>query len=199
LRRLDAGEVRIAKTVVTNDNVARHRAAGLAYIPEDRANVGAALAATGAETLAMGFQRDTPLSKAGLLDGKAMASRARELIGKFGVRIASERTLVGSMSGGNLQKMVVARELSHEAKVLIAEQPTRGVDVGATEFIHGQLLAERDKGRAILLVSAELSEILALSDRVLVMYEGRILADVPRGEANEQSLGLLMAGRAASP
>jgi simple sugar transport system ATP-binding protein len=199
LRRLDAGEVRIAKTVVTNDNVARHRAAGLAYIPEDRANVGAALAATGAETLAMGFQRDTPLSKAGLLDGKAMASRARELIGKFGVRIASERALVGSMSGGNLQKMVVARELSHEAKVLIAEQPTRGVDVGATEFIHGQLLAERDKGRAILLVSAELSEILALSDRVLVMYEGRILADVPRGEANEQSLGLLMAGRAASP
>ena len=199
LRRPDAGEVRIAGREVTNDNVARHRAAGLAYVPEDRATVGAALAATGAENLAMGFQRAPPLSQGGLVDRKAMASRARTLIGKFGVRIASERALAGSMSGGNLQKMVVARELSHEASVLIAEQPTRGVDVGATEFIHGQLLAERDRGRAVLLISAELSEILALSDRILVMYEGRILADLPRAEADEQSLGLLMAGRAAAP
>jgi simple sugar transport system ATP-binding protein len=103
------------------------------------------------------------------------------------------------MSGGNLQKIVVARELSHEASVLLVEQPTRGVDVGATEFIHGQLLAERGKGRAVLLISAELSEILALSDRILVMYEGRILADMPRAAADEQSLGLLMAGRAAAP
>jgi ABC-type uncharacterized transport system ATPase subunit len=199
LRRPDAGEVRVADVAVTNDNVARHRAAGVAYIPEDRANVGAALAATGAENFAMGFQRDPPLSNTGLIDGKAMAARARGLIGKFGARIASERALAASMSGGNLQKMVVARELSHEASVLLVEQPTRGVDVGATEFIHGQLLAERGKGRAVLLISAELSEILALSDRILVMYEGRILADMPRAAADEQSLGLLMAGRAAAP
>jgi simple sugar transport system ATP-binding protein len=198
LRRSDAGVVGVAGVAVTNDNVARHRAAGLAYVPEDRATVGAALAANGAENLAMGFQRGPPLSRAGLLDRRAMADRARALIGKFGVRIAGERALAGSLSGGNLQKMVVARELSHEASVLIAEQPTRGVDVGATEFIHGQLLAERDKGRAVLLISAELSEILSLSDRILVMYEGRILADVPRGEADEQSLGMLMAGRAAA-
>jgi simple sugar transport system ATP-binding protein len=125
-----------------------------------------------------------------------MASRARALIVKFGVKIASERAPVGSLSGGNLQKVVVARELSHEALVLVAEQPTRGVDVGATEFIHNQLVAERDAGRAVLLVSAELNEILALSDRILVMYEGRILADVPREQANEETLGLLMAGRA---
>ena len=89
---------------------------------------------------------------------------------------------VGTLSGGNLQKVVVARELSHAAPVLIAEQPTRGVDVGAIEFIHGQLVAERDRGCAILLISAELSEIMALSDRILVMYEGRILAEVPGSE-----------------
>ena len=118
----------------------------------------------------------------GLLDRGAMARRARDLIHKFGIRIGSEQLPVGTLSGGNLQKVVVARELSHTAPVLIAEQPTRGVDVGAIEFIHGQLLAERDRGCAILLVSAELSEIMALSDRILVMYEGRILADVPGKE-----------------
>jgi simple sugar transport system ATP-binding protein len=124
-----------------------------------------------------------------------MAKRAQALIAKFGVKIAGERAAVGSLSGGNLQKVVVARELSHEAPVLIAEQPTRGLDVGATEFIHGQLVAERDKGRAVLLISAELSEILALSDRILVMYEGKILAEMPQAKANEETLGLLMAGR----
>ena len=124
-----------------------------------------------------------------------MAGRARALIAKFGIKIASERAEVNSLSGGNLQKLVVARELSHQAPVLVAEQPTRGLDVGATEYIHGQLVAERDKGRAVLVVSAELSEILALSDRILVIYEGRILADLPQAEASEQSLGLMMAGR----
>ena len=100
-----------------------------------------------------------------------------------------------SLSGGNLQKVVVARELSHRAAALIAEQPTRGVDIGATEFIHAQLLAERDAGRAVLLVSSELGEILALSDRILVMYEGRILAETARAAASEEQLGAWMAGR----
>jgi ABC-type uncharacterized transport system ATPase subunit len=99
------------------------------------------------------------------------------------------------LSGGNLQKVVVARELSHEAPVLIAKQLTRGLDVGATETIHERLVAGARSGRAVLLVSAELSEILALSDRVLVMFEGRILADLPQEKANEESVGLLMAGR----
>jgi general nucleoside transport system ATP-binding protein len=197
LRRPDAGEVRIAGASVGEADVAGHRAAGLAYIPEDRVSVGAALGADAADNFAMGFQRDPPLSRSGWLDPGAMAARARALIDKFGVRIASEHAPASSLSGGNLQKMVVARELSHAAPVLVAEQPTRGVDIGATEFIHGQLVAERDKGHAVLLVSAELSEILALSDRILVMYEGRILADVPRAQANEEALGLLMAGRTA--
>ena len=198
LRRPDAGVVRIAGASVGDDGVAGHRAAGLAYIPEDRASVGSALGADAADNFAMGFQREPPLSRSGWLDPAAMAARARQLIEKFGVRIASERSPASSLSGGNLQKMVVARELSHTAPVLVAEQPTRGVDIGATEFIHGQLVAERDKGHAVLLVSSELSEILALSDRILVMYEGRILADVPRIEASEEKLGLLMAGRVAA-
>jgi general nucleoside transport system ATP-binding protein len=197
LRRPDAGEVRIAGASVGEADVAGHRAAGLAYIPEDRVSVGAALGADAADNFAMGFQRDPPLSRSGWLDPGAMAARARALIDKFGVRIASEHAPASSLSGGNLQKMVVARELSHAAQVLVAEQPTRGVDIGATEFIHGQLVAERDKGHAVLLVSAELSEILALSDRILVIYEGRILADVPRARASEEALGHLMAGRTA--
>ena len=111
------------------------------------------------------------------------------------MKIPGEDTVVGTLSGGNLQKVVVAREPGPSgAPVLIAEQPTRGVDVGAIEFIHGQLVAERDKGRAVLLVSAELTEILALSDRVLVMYEGRVIAEVSGADATETSLGLLMAG-----
>jgi general nucleoside transport system ATP-binding protein len=195
LRRADAGEARIAGTAVASASVAAHRRAGLAYIPEDRALIGSALAGDAVDNLSMGFQRASPCSRRGLLDVGAMAARARELIGRFGVKIAGERARVSSLSGGNLQKLVVARELAHEAPALIAEQPTRGVDIGATEFIHKQLIAERDKGRAVLMVSAELSEILALSDRVLVMYEGRLLAELSRAQADEQRVGLLMAGR----
>jgi len=144
----------------------------------------------------MGFQHTPAFARIGLLDYKAVAARARELIARFGIRVASEAAPVVSLSGGNLQKLVVARELAHQAPLLIAEQPTRGVDVGAIEFIHGLLIAERDKGRATLLVSAELSEIMALSDRILVMFEGRILAEIPGERADEETLGLIMAGRA---
>jgi simple sugar transport system ATP-binding protein len=195
LRPPDGGTVRISGVDVTSGGVEIHREAGLAYIPEDRATVGTALPASAADNLAMGFHRHPPLSTGGRLNLAAVLARARALIGKFGIRIQSEKLPVGTLSGGNLQKVVVARELSHEAPVLIAEQPTRGVDVGAIEFIHGQLVAERQKGHAILLISAELSEILALSDRILVMYEGRVLAEVPSERATEEGLGLLMAGR----
>jgi general nucleoside transport system ATP-binding protein len=195
LRQPDAGTVLVRRVDVTKADVERRREAGVAYIPEDRAAVGSALTATAADNLAMGFHRRPPLAHRGLINTAAMAAHARALIARFGVKIASERAEVSSLSGGNLQKVVVARELSHESLVLIAEQPTRGLDVGATEFIHRQLVAERDKGRAVLLISAELSEVLALSDRVLVIYEGRILADLPQVEASEEALGLMMAGR----
>jgi ABC-type uncharacterized transport system ATPase subunit len=197
MRAVDAGRVVVKGHDVTRADVASHRAAGLAYIPEDRAAVGTAASASAAEVLAMGFQRRAPLARGGMLDTAALRARARALIARFDIRVGSERVTVGTLSGGNLQKIVLARELDHAAPVLIAEQPTRGLDVGATEFVHAQLLAERAAGRAILLISAELSEILALSDRVLVMYEGRIVADLPAAHANEERIGLLMAGRFA--
>jgi simple sugar transport system ATP-binding protein len=195
LRRPDTGTILVGRIDVTKADVEGRREAGLAYIPEDRAAVGSALTASAADNLAFGFHRKPPLAHHGLINAAAMASNARALIAKFAIKIASERAEVNSLSGGNLQKVVIARELSHEAPVLIAEQPTRGLDVGASEFVHSQLVAERDKGRAVLLVSAELSEILALSDRILVIYEGRILADLKQAEASEESLGLMMAGR----
>jgi general nucleoside transport system ATP-binding protein len=197
LRKPDAGRVSISGHDVTRADVATRRAAGLAYIPEDRTAVGSAPAAAAADNLAMGFHRRAPLAGGPFINPSAFAAWARALIRRFAIKIANERVNVGTLSGGNLQKIVVARELAHEAPALIAEQPTRGLDVAATESIRERIVAERDRGRAILLVSAELSEILALSDRVLVMFEGRILANLPREEADEHSVGLLMAGRGA--
>ena len=197
LRSPDGGRVEICGGDATGLDVAGRRAAGLAYIPEDRAQVGSAAGASAVDNLAMGFHRSTPLARGPFVVPSAFAEWARALIRRFSIRIANERVAVGTLSGGNLQKIVVARELAHEAAALIAEQPTRGLDVGATEFIHERLVAERDSGRAVLLVSAELSEILALSDRVLVMFEGRVVADLPQERADEQSVGMLMAGLGA--
>ena len=195
LRRPDGGRVEICSADVSQADVEAHRAAGIAYVPEDRAAVGSAPAASASDNLAMGFHRMAPLARGPFVIQSAFAERARALIRRFAIRIPNERVNVGALSGGNLQKVVVARELSHEAPLLIAEQPTRGLDIGATEYIHEQLVAERDSGRAVLLVSAELSEILALSDRVLVMFEGRVLAELAGEDADEESVGLLMAGR----
>ena len=199
LRKPDHGRVELCGRDVTDADVPARRAAGLAYIPEDRAAVGSAPSASAADNLAMGFHRAPPLARGLFVDPAAFAAWALALIRRYAIRIANERVAVGTLSGGNLQKIVVARELAHEAPALIAEQPTRGLDVGATETIHERLVAERDSGRAVLLVSAELGEILALSDRVLVMFEGRILADLPQERADEQSVGLLMAGRGTEP
>jgi simple sugar transport system ATP-binding protein len=199
LRPAAAGHVRIGTHDVTRCSIAERRRAGVSYIAEDRARTASAAAATAADNLAMGFHAQAPIARRGLLNRGQMRSWARRLIGAFDIRIRSEREPVGQLSGGNLQKLVIARELAHKAPVLIAEQPTRGVDVGAIEFIHAELVAERDRGRAILLVSAELSEILALCDRILVMYRGRVAAQFGREEASEDALGAyMMRGRALS-
>jgi simple sugar transport system ATP-binding protein len=188
------GRVILQGRDVTHESVAAHRAGGLSYIAEDRARTASAASASATDNLAMGFHRRAPLARKGLLQRKPMRQWARRLIQQFDIRIASADTAVGTLSGGNLQKVVTARELAHDAPVLIAEQPTRGVDVGAIAFIHGELLRERERGHGILLVSAELSEILALADRILVMYEGRIVAEFARADADEATLGLYMAG-----
>ena len=199
LRGVASGTVRIGTRDVTRCSVAERRRAGVSYIAEDRTRTASAAAASATDNLAMGFHDRAPIAPHGLLNRAAMRSWARRLIEAFDIRIRSEHVAVGQLSGGNLQKVVIARELAHQAPVLIAEQPTRGVDVGAIEFIHAELVAERDRGRAILLVSAELSEILALCDRILVMYRGAVAAQFRREEASEAILGAYMMRGCALP
>ena len=194
LRPAAEGSISISGRDVTTATVADRRAAGLTYIPESRQVVGTAPTASATLNLAMGHHRQPPIMQGGLLDQQAMRTFAGDLIDRFRVRIASPDVAVGTLSGGNLQKIVVARELAHASSLLIAEQPTRGVDIGAIEFIHQQLTDYRDEGGAVLLISAELSEVMSLSSRILVMYEGRIVAELATKDATEEGLGLLMAG-----
>ncbi|MGJ9624602.1 ABC transporter ATP-binding protein [Actinotignum sp. GS-2025b] len=194
---ITSGSVSISGSDVTSATVRKRREKGLSYIPEDRQGVGAAPEASAEENLAMGHHRSKELTKRkGIIDRPARASFARRLIEKFSVKIANENIAVGTLSGGNLQKILIARELEYNSPLLVAEQPTRGVDIGAIEFIHSTLTHYRDAGGGILLISAELSEILSLSTRVAVMYEGEIVAEMPVSEATESKLGLLMAGGA---
>lgn len=194
LREAASGQIRLHETDLTNASVYERRQAGLAYIPEDRTQEGLALDASVSDNLIMGYQDDAPISKKGLLQFRQIARHSRDLIERFAIKVSRPAEAGSHLSGGNQQKLVVARELSHHSRLLIAEQPTRGVDVGSIEFIHANLVAYREAGKAILLASSELSEIMALSDRILVMYEGQIVGEVAGDEATEEQLGLLMAG-----
>jgi general nucleoside transport system ATP-binding protein len=146
-----------------------------------------------AENLALREYRRAPLSRFGLLSPKRMEQQAEPLLEQYDVRDGRPETAASSLSGGNQQKVVIARELAEEPKVTIAAQPTRGLDVGAIEFVHSRLIEQRDAGRAVLLVSLELEEIRSLSDRVLVIYEGRIVAELSP-DASDEELGVAMLG-----
>ncbi|WP_243028186.1 ABC transporter ATP-binding protein [Thermus albus] len=173
----------------------RVREAGVSHIPEDRLARGLVLDFSVRENAILGDQRRPPFRGfLGFLDGKAMEHHARALVETFDVRPRSTELSARRFSGGNQQKIVVGRELLRGPRLLIAAQPTRGVDVGAIEFIHQRLVEARDQGLAVLLVSADLSEVISLSDRILVMYEGRIVGELTPEEAKEERLGLLMAG-----
>ena len=173
----------------------RVREAGVSHIPEDRLARGLVLDFSVRENAILGDQRRPPFRGfLGFLDGKAMERHARALVETFDVRPRSTELSARRFSGGNQQKIVVGRELLRGPRLLIAAQPTRGVDVGAIEFIHQRLVEARDQGLAVLLVSADLSEVISLSDRILVMYEGRIVGELTPEEAREERLGLLMAG-----
>jgi simple sugar transport system ATP-binding protein len=140
------------------------------------------------------FKHNTaPIRKGMLIDDDARRNYAEDLIAKFDVRPANRKVKAGSLSGGNAQKVIVGRELGLETPFMIAAQPTRGLDIGAIEFIHTKLMDMRDRGGAVLLVSTELDEVMSLSDRILVMYEGQIMGEVDRN-ATEEEIGLLMAG-----
>ena len=147
-----------------------------------------------AEIMALPLVGAPPFSRRGMLDRGAIRRFAADQIERFDIRTSGPEARTGTLSGGNLQKALLAREIAHDPKILLAAQPTRGIDVGATEFIHGQFLALRARGGAVLLISEDLEEIFALSDRIAVMYRGRIMADLPVAEASVERVGLLMAG-----
>jgi general nucleoside transport system ATP-binding protein len=193
-RRPVAGHVFLADRELTNFSAASIRLAGVSHIPEDRRGAGLVLNYSVADNLILGRQRTRRFAWHGLvLRLKAIFAWAQRLISEFDIRTPSSRTPARTLSGGNQQKIIVAREMATEPRVLLAAQPTRGVDIGAIEFIHRRLVAERDGGAAILLVSAELDEVRSLSDRIAVMYEGRIVSIEPP-DASEERLGLLMTG-----
>jgi simple sugar transport system ATP-binding protein len=188
------GSVQIDGTELQALSPAERRQCGIAYIPEDRRGVGSAVTASVAANLAMGFHRSSPIKNGWRLDHKAIERHARRIIENFDIKVSKPEVVAGTLSGGNLQKVIVGREMAHGAAVLLVDQPTRGVDIGAIENIHARLRTYRDQGHAILLTSAELSELFALSDRIVVMYAGEIVAEMPREKATEANVGLAMAG-----
>jgi simple sugar transport system ATP-binding protein len=193
LRRADAGTIRVAGRDVTHASARDKLEAGIGHIAEDRHRRGLVLEFSLAENLCLREYRRPGVARLGWLSPRRMADRAKGLLRDYDVRGGETGTPASALSGGNQQKCVIARELSANPRVLIAAQPTRGLDVGAIEFVHRRLVEERDAGRAILLVSLELEEIRSLSDRVIVIYEGALVAELPP-EASEEDFGIAMTG-----
>ena len=193
MRVPESGAVAIDGREITGKGVRAATDAGVAHIAEDRQLRGLVLPFTLAENLALREYRSPELSGHGWLRLGHMKERAKKLLAEFDVRGGGAETYAAALSGGNQQKVAVAREIASNPKVLVAHQPTRGLDVGAIEFVHRRLIAERDKGRAVLLVSLEYEEVKALADRILVIYEGKIVGEFP-ADASEEELGIAMTG-----
>jgi len=197
MRKATAGRILIGEQDITNSNLNQRVAAGMAYIPEERMRDGAIREFSVEENIYLHDHSAPQYTRGVFLNFASMQSHAVDLVREFTVKTPSLETPLKNLSGGNIQKLIMARELSRKPGVLVAAQPTRGVDIGATEYIHQRLLAQREAGTAILLISEDLDEILALSDRVAVIYEGRIMEIIPRQEAVSEKIGLLMAGVSA--
>ena len=193
LRKIESGAVRVAGRELHHASARQMLDAGVGHIPEDRQRRGLVLEFTIAENIALHDYARAPDAKWGWLFPKRLVQRARTLIREFDVRGGGPLTRASGLSGGNQQKVVAAREIARDPRVLIAAQPTRGLDVGAIEYLHRRLVEERGEGRAILLISLELEEILSLSDRILVLYEGEIVGE-HTGEVSEEQIGLEMLG-----
>jgi simple sugar transport system ATP-binding protein len=193
LRKPDAGRIEVGGADVTHASAREHFDVGVGHIPQDRQHRGLVLDFSIAENLALHDYRRPPASRLGWLFPRRLVERATRLIKEFDIRGGSSTTPAGSLSGGNQQKVILAREIDRDPRLLIAAQPTRGLDVGAIEFVHRRLVEERAQGRAVLLISLELDEILSLSDRILVMFEGEIVGEFPP-TATEEELGLAMTG-----
>ncbi len=198
LMKIEGGTIKVAGRELREASARAMLDAGVGHIPEDRQRRGLVLEFSIAENIALHDYAKQPAAKWGWLFPKRLLTRAARLIREFDVRGGGPSSSAGGLSGGNQQKVVVAREISRDPKVLIAAQPTRGLDVGAIEYLHRRIVTERDEGRAVLLVSLELEEIFSLSDRILVIYEGEIVGE-HTGEVSEQEIGLEMLGGRERP
>lgn len=194
LRKIESGTVKLNGKDITKLPPRKITESGLGHIPQDRHKHGLVLDFPIGENMVLQTYYQEPNSKMGVLNFKNIYKKAKSLIDEFDVRTPSEYTLARALSGGNQQKAIIGREVDRNPDLLIAAQPTRGLDVGAIEFIHKRLIEQRDNGKGVLLVSFELDEIMNVSDRIAVIYEGKIVAVVDPKETTEQELGLLMAG-----
>lgn len=189
-----AGTIEVAGSRVLRATPRRMQGLGVAHIPEDRIGAGLLTTLPLTDSFILPRHASAPFSRLGWLRRRAIRAFVAEQIERFAIRTEGPNVRAGTLSGGNLQKVLLARELAFEPKVLIAAQPTRGLDVSAVEFVHGQFLEMRERGRAVLVVSDDLEEIFALADRIVVMYEGRIVADLEAERTSVADVGLLMAG-----
>jgi simple sugar transport system ATP-binding protein len=194
MKALDGGNLLIKGKDITHSSVRERRNSGVAHIPEDRMKVGLNLQTTLDENLIISRYNDSEFSKFNFLLGKSISKFTSSVIDAFSIKAAEPGEGISMLSGGNLQKIVVGRELSGDPSFIIANQPTRGLDVGSIEFVHKTLIEERDKGAGVLLVSVELDEIMSLSDRILVLYRGEIQGELNAASATEEEVGILMAG-----
>jgi simple sugar transport system ATP-binding protein len=194
LRPATQGKVWLEGEEITGKPPGEIMLRGLSYIPEERMREGMIKEFSVSENLILREHAQRPYARASFFDFRAISRRSAELIRNYNVKTPSQDTPVKNLSGGNIQKLLLARELSRKPSVVIASQPTRGLDIGATDYVHQRLLEQRGEGTAILLISEDLDEILALSDRIAVIYEGQIMGVVEHAEATPEKLGLLMAG-----
>ena len=197
LRAVDAGTVSLDGADVTGLDPRRLLERGVAHVPEDRQRDGVVGAFPVRDNLVLNTFRRRPFARGLRVDRQAVRDNAARLMADFDIRAASPESPASTLSGGNQQKVVVAREFGHAERLLIAAQPTRGLDVGSIQYIHRRIVDKRDEGAAVLLVSTELDEVLALADRIVVVFRGRIVGTVARAEATRDGLGLLMAGATA--
>ena len=196
IRIPSGGRISFRGRDVTTLDVDALRGLGMAYVPEDRRTDGLVLPFTLYDNFILGHQDDPPFSRFGVLDRGRIRENGLRLVKEYDVRPPEPGRLASQLSGGNQQKVVLGRELSLQPRLLVASEPTRGLDIGATEYVHRRILDARNAGAAVLLISSELDEVRALSDRIAVIFEGRIVATLETAEATEERLGLLMAGHA---
>jgi simple sugar transport system ATP-binding protein len=197
MRKSNSGSVKILGEEATGSTPRQVTEMGTAHVPEDRQRDGLVLTFTVADNLVLNTYYQEPFTKGVIMQEAVIQEESEKLIEQFDIRTPSAFTEAGSLSGGNQQKVIVAREFSRPIKLLVASQPTRGLDVGSIEYIHGRILEKRDGGTAVLLVSPELDEIMQLSDRIAVMFRGKIIDIVDADKITKEDVGLLMMGVAS--